>query len=996
MAKKQKRYFLLYPGNKRFYGEGGTLLEKMNQNSDEAWKNATKGENLGNTLGAVGSGISGIASGIMDAYDKTSAIDDTAIEQYQDNIEELDNTNFSQNDSYDSLLDQWQGIDFQKTDWSGTDFRQSAASATGQAMSGIGQATMSGASAGAQVGGVWGAIIGGAAGLLGSTGAAIGGYQNARKESDAAAARLNREAEEANTKAINNMNRQASAITDASYQNMRQNIMAEGGKIHIKPENRGKFTALKKRTGKSASWFKEHGTPAQRKMATFALNARKWSHKKSGEEPYEPSLLRRQKYNIAHNSLGQANSNGLLAGLFGITPSYETLNYKYPIEEWEKFKDSGGYGYTGFMNTNSDYNYPFSHTTDKNIPYMIVWRDDSKFNKIEDPEPLIIQKDDKIDTIGNPNYYYEEEIYPKDTVYINRKAKPIIDAYKDIALRGSTDGFIGKKYNKNIVDAKNTTVSIKDGYIRLSDYWDVPYLFTKRKYDNIPTFIDQVPIKYHNAPTDSTFYQLLLPEKDRDGNPTNVEDKSVVEFMNKLMEIDKKEKQNNHKNSNGGNLFTNGVTTVNNGDTHEENPMEGVPMGIAPDGLPNLVEEGETIYNDYVFSNRIKAPKELKKRLKLTGNTFSDIAKSAQKESEERPNDPISKRGLDDIMNKLQVAQEAIKQIEQTKQMRKYAKGGRLAHKFNDGGGSFDIEKFRDSIIYGKNKTAPKSDFEADLRNLDTEGWDRLNSLLLANPEWTPEQAMNYMNARNPDTGDTGDTDTLLPTWMRYAAAAGPAIGAIASLATPPDYSNSDILINAANNLSQDRVRFRPINNYLTYRPIDRNYQLNELRSQAGATRRSIMNSGSNAGQTMAGLLAADYNAQRGIGDALTKMEMYNEQNRQRVADFNRQTAMYNSQGRMQASQANAGLATQRDKLRLSALGPAAQMREATDTARLNSIYGNVSGMFENLGNIGNENFVFNQINSNDAWRYKLPTTGGLGYKGAKGGKLLTKRRRKH
>lgn len=49
--------------------------------------------------------------------------------------------------------------------------------------------------------------------------------------------------------------------------------------IHIKPENRGKFTALKKRTGKSASWFKAHGTPAQKKMATFALNARKWKHK---------------------------------------------------------------------------------------------------------------------------------------------------------------------------------------------------------------------------------------------------------------------------------------------------------------------------------------------------------------------------------------------------------------------------------------------------------------------------------------------------------------------------------------------------------------------------------------------------------------------------------------------------------------------------------------------------------------------------------------------
>ena len=60
------------------------------------------------------------------------------------------------------------------------------------------------------------------------------------------------------------------------------NEYASGGGIHIKPENRGKFTALKKRTGHSASWFKAHGTPAQKKMAVFALNARKWKHDDGG------------------------------------------------------------------------------------------------------------------------------------------------------------------------------------------------------------------------------------------------------------------------------------------------------------------------------------------------------------------------------------------------------------------------------------------------------------------------------------------------------------------------------------------------------------------------------------------------------------------------------------------------------------------------------------------------------------------------------------------
>lgn len=61
-----------------------------------------------------------------------------------------------------------------------------------------------------------------------------------------------------------------------------RNVEAKGGGIHIKPENRGKFTALKERTGHSATWFKEHGTPAQKKMAVFALNTRKWKHGEGG------------------------------------------------------------------------------------------------------------------------------------------------------------------------------------------------------------------------------------------------------------------------------------------------------------------------------------------------------------------------------------------------------------------------------------------------------------------------------------------------------------------------------------------------------------------------------------------------------------------------------------------------------------------------------------------------------------------------------------------
>ena len=51
----------------------------------------------------------------------------------------------------------------------------------------------------------------------------------------------------------------------------------------------------------------------------------------------------------------------------------------------------------------------------------------------------------------------------------------------------------------------------------------------------------------------------------------------------------------------------------------------------------------------------------MKKKNKYRGNTFAKIAKNLQKESEERPNDPISKRGLEASMNKLTMLQENVR-----------------------------------------------------------------------------------------------------------------------------------------------------------------------------------------------------------------------------------------------------------------------------------------------------------------------------------------------
>jgi hypothetical protein len=56
--------------------------------------------------------------------------------------------------------------------------------------------------------------------------------------------------------------------------------MASKKPIKIKPENKGKFTAFKKKTGKTTAEAKKSKDPKVRKMATFAQNAKKW--KKGG------------------------------------------------------------------------------------------------------------------------------------------------------------------------------------------------------------------------------------------------------------------------------------------------------------------------------------------------------------------------------------------------------------------------------------------------------------------------------------------------------------------------------------------------------------------------------------------------------------------------------------------------------------------------------------------------------------------------------------------
>lgn len=413
----------------------------------------------------------------------------------------------------------------------------------------------------------------------------------------------------------------------------------------------------------------------------------------------------------------------------------------------------------------------------------------------------------------------------------------------------------------------------------------------------------------------------------------------------------------------GGDLLTNGaewdngLRIIGNGGTHEENPMEGVPMGMDAEGTPNLVEQGEVIFNDYVFSNRMFADGGLLESFNLPksydGYSFAAIAEKLGEESKERPNDPISKRGLLSSMSRLQQAQETVRQQTQEGQEGvQYAHGGRMGTLFD---GLGDMPNFLDGVDYG-----------------DWQDYGTLLEPINAEDLWNESMA-------GADEGDKGNNNSKL-TWLRYAPVVGAAIGLGQNIFSKPDYSNADAILNAANQAGNyTPVSYDPIGNYLQYRPLDRNYYINKLNAQAGATRRAIMNTTSPSRN--AALLAADYNAQGRLGDLARQAEEYNLAQRQAVETFNRGTNMANAEMGLKAAMANQEAALKARSAKLSGVAQAMAMRDAIDARRGASMSANLTNFFNSLGDIGREEYSRNMIMSNPALYYSIDSKGNVTYK---------------
>lgn len=448
-----------------------------------------------------------------------------------------------------------------------------------------------------------------------------------------------------------------------------------------------------------------------------------------------------------------------------------------------------------------------------------------------------------------------------------------------------------------------------------------------------------------------------------------------------------------------GSDFTNGIIEINSGGTHEQNPNEGVIFGMDQEGIPNLVEEGEVIFRDYVFSNRIKVPKTVRKRHRLTdGVTFADAAKELAKESEERPNDPISQNGLEYLMSDLMTEQEMIKA---KKEKNKFSRGGRV-NKYL--GGTPNLDLF-DSNINTKDYSWMQ-EFK-DSSPITQDAWYQQKIVPLATAPIDPKTTMAslgdstaYPNRDNIPTivtentggseaarrrGQKGSSKIGLSD-LRYIPAFGAAIGVTTDSlgwTNKPNYEPANMILEASKEVgAAPSVRFNPIGNYLTYKPFDRDYYINKLNAQAGASRRLLSNSGMSPGARAAAILAADNNYLNQLGSLARQAEEYNLAQRQQVENFNRATNQYNSEAALKADIANAGNRLKTSNLILESTIAGAKMRQAAKDASDAAKSANLTNLLDSLGNIGREEFARNMITGNPANYYSIDSKGNITYKG--------------
>ena len=475
----------------------------------------------------------------------------------------------------------------------------------------------------------------------------------------------------------------------------------------------------------------------------------------------------------------------------------------------------------------------------------------------------------------------------------------------------------------------------------------------------------------------------------------------------------------------GGNLMTHGadfptgLILIGNGGTHEENPLEGVPMGMDSEGIPNLVEEGEVIFNDYVFSKRLKVPKAVKKKYKLGGAkslTFADAAIQMGKESEERPNDPISQRGLEDWMLKLMVAQEQLRAKKGKTNtfanggpVRKFAYAGALPTDYGTLTGNLTDMSWMKDLKLPEDDVTQSDWWKTKIEPVGTAKIDPATTIALAGDQTAytskgdiplstiegldgTKAAVKESRRREKEKGKGAAGVSM--DLLRFAPAFSQGLQTLTDalgLTNRPDFALGKKIGRA--NRQVRGIGTRAAGQRIGYKPTDEWAAINNFNAQMAAQRSALRNSGNRVGAA-GQLLASAYNQNRALGELYAGMEKENWNRLTQAITHNTSVDQANRNAELQAAQADAA----QGNIRAQNLITAAKADDAEETAYAQAKATNRDNFFNTIGTIGKEridrNMMRGLIESGVFGTPNQAMLEALGYLGinptkkAKGGKL--------
>lgn len=462
------------------------------------------------------------------------------------------------------------------------------------------------------------------------------------------------------------------------------NKLAKGGGIHINPENKGKFTASAQNAGMGVQAFAQHVlankdnySSTQVKRANFAHNAAGWNHGAGGylfagggklnETPATKKPNVNQKtaeiYQYVSNIVQQAKANGDLG------PD-ENLNVEGIVGQI--LQESGN----GLSQLTLQGNNFGGIKADSNWSGETIKMGGATYRKFATPEEGL--KNQVYFYIDNPRYRKngvmqattpEEHLkavqragYAGDKNYVENTMKMV----HSIAPRLKKAGATMPAPQTNITAPIMTTDQLE---AEMGENLNI------NKLGTIPVtkVLDNISMPTEPVTTQSQYGSVGYDQKIPDQTIGDISiptgwfgaGKSMFNYGGSL----------NHNNMRGYYSYAAGgpmgqLTEFNAGGLHEENPMGGIPQGMAPDGQVNLVEQGETKLDsdNYVFSDKLKVDKAIAEKFNLPNNTigktFAEASKKLNMPHSRREGDDIETKAKQKSLQKLMEAQEEHKQID--------------------------------------------------------------------------------------------------------------------------------------------------------------------------------------------------------------------------------------------------------------------------------------------------------------------------------------------